>query len=386
MGNVKIKRRIPAYLLIFALAAGLALSYVFWIRKDMSDFGVCFQGGKRILRGETLYRVEDGHLQFKYSPLAAVFFSAFTPLSFEGAKVMWFILELIFFVGALSLSLGFLQVRGRIRVWLAVAGFLVTARFLGRELELGQVNLLILFLLTAGLFFFLGRKEAGAGLLWGATLFFKPYVLVLVPYLLIKKKWKTLLVGLALSISGLAVPALFYGPKGNFRVLREWWNSLSQSTPSLLVSYDNSSLLAFILKLFPTGSYLMPQFIFLLAVIILAFCFLWMMRRGRSVQSDAPEILEAAFLFILIPFLSPLGWYYNYLYSLLGILLLLHSIKKFRPGLRTLLIVNFILIGASVREVLGKEVYRFWTGCSIVSLNYLLALFYLAYLRAKEYA
>jgi hypothetical protein len=108
-----------------------------------------------------------------------------------------------------------------------------------------------------------------------------------------------------------------------------------------------------------------------------------MMILGKRENLKKPEVLEYSFLFVLIPLFSPLAWYYNYLYSILTIVFLINYIDKFPKVLKYLLIANFIIIGGSLREVLGKDAFRFYTGYSLVVISYLIVLFHLFYLRVK---
>src|SRR4030042_614194 len=85
------KKKAVCSMLILAAAVVLAGAYTLHIRKDMTDFGVCYQGGQRIVQGETLYREADGHLQFKYSPAAALFFAPLGLLPYDAAKAVWYI-------------------------------------------------------------------------------------------------------------------------------------------------------------------------------------------------------------------------------------------------------------------------------------------------------
>jgi len=58
---------------------------------------------------------------------------------------------------------------------------------------------------------------------------------------------------------------------------------------------------------------------------------------------------------------------------------------KFPISLRILLVANFIIIAASLREVLGKEIFHFYTGYSLVVINYLVVLFFLLYCRPRSF-
>lgn len=373
-------RNILIIILVFLF---FLLVYNYFVKKDMSDFGVCYQGGERILKGETLYRISDGHLQYKYSPISAVFFSLFVLLPYELAKVIWYFLELYFLFMALIISYNILPLKLKKKGSVLILSFLVLAKFISREIELGQVNIFITFILIIMLQALLEKKDIKAGLFWGFSLFFKPYALVFLPYFIIKKRLKLIGSGFGVIFLGIVLPVFFYGLKKNMFVLKEWYTTLFRSTPQLLTQYDNASIHAFFLKNLPADNGNLVLIFILCAVFLIGFSFLWMMYLGNRENSLKPEVLESSFLFILIPLISPLAWYYNYLYSLLAVVFLLNFIGKFPKTHRYIIITNLIIIGGSLREVLGKTGFRFYTQHSLVVISYLIILFYLFYARVK---
>ncbi len=371
------------YILFLLLCLLLIAVYIFWVRKDMSDFSVCYQGGKRIVSGETLYRPSDGHLQYKYSPSAAVFFSVFALLPQEAAKLLWYAMELVLLWAVFVVSYGLLPHKLKTKTFIIGLSFLILLKFTAREIELGQVNILIIFLLIMALVALLNKKDTVAGLLWGVSLLFKPYAFVFLPYFFLKKRLKLILIGIGVVLVGLFLPSLFYGIKGNFIVLDEWQQSLSLSTSFLLDAYDNASLYAFFMKIFPSGRSDLAWVFIWGSSLVLGAAFLWMMWKGKEAGLEKPEVLEFSYLCILIPFLSPLGWNYNYLFSLLAVVILLNCIGSFASLGKSLLIVNFVVIGASLMETLGEKAFRFYTGYSLVVVNYMIVLFFLLYLRIR---
>ncbi len=276
------RKRLP--LIIFLVFLATILAYFVYdltsIRNDMTDFQVCFQGGQRILAGETLYRPSDGHLQNKYSPFSAVLFSLFTFVPYETAKILWYYLEWIFLAGAFYLSLRLLPVRNKSAIFLIGFSLLILAKFIGREFELGQINTLIIFLLVLSLGRSLAGDEAKGGLAYGFSLFFKPYALIFLPYFLLKKKFRLVALGVVTLLFGLLLPAAFYGFRGNLMVLKEWVSTLSNSTPALLTAGDNASLYAFILKHINAGSRTLADLLILLVVFFLVYIFLKMIKTG----------------------------------------------------------------------------------------------------------
>lgn len=359
------------------------LLYQYFVKKDMTDFGVCYQGGKRIVRGEMLYQSSDGHLQYKYSPVSAVVFSILTLFPYEAAKLLWYFLELYLLFLCFSFSYDILPFKHRNKGLVLILSFLVLLKFLGREIELGQINVFMTFLLIMMVKSLLEKKDIHAGLLWGFSLFFKPYALVFFPYFLLKKRMKLAFSGVGTLVVGFVLPVFFYGFKQYTLVLKEWQRTLSLSTSSLLDYYDNGSLYSFFLKNFPADRGDWAWILSICMAFLIGFFLLWMMKSGKKKGVTKPEVLESSFLFILIPLFSPLAWQYNYLYSILAVVFLMNLIQKFPPVMKYVLTANFVCVGASLREVLGKGGFRFYTQHSLVVISFLIILFYLFYSRVK---
>ena len=248
------KKMAASIALGIVVLAALVGIYAGFIRGDMSDFGVPYRNAGRILQGETLYRAADGHLQYKYAPVSALYFAPLALLPLETAKFVWFVLEMASLAGICVFGWRILPRKMKGPGFVIGLGLLAMLKFLGRELELGQINLLIILLLVLMISAFLAGKDAAAGCLWAVSIFIKPYALVFLPYFAIKKRWKPLGSGALVLLAGLALPALFYGVRGNLVVHREWISSLSKSTPGLLAVGDNASLFAFLLKILPGTS------------------------------------------------------------------------------------------------------------------------------------
>jgi len=367
-----------------AILVALAFVYILWVKHDMTDFGVCHKAGGRILAGRLLYDASDGHLQFKYSPPAALFFAPLSRLSLETAKPVWYGLSLVMFGLILGLSTNLLPVKRKAWGLVVLLVMLAQVKFIGREVELGQVNFLIILALTLALKFMLDGKDILSGLLWGFSIFFKPYALVLLPYFLLKKKFKAVAVGLAFFGLGLLAALPCYGWPAYQAVLREWLSTLSKSTPVLFTVQANASLYSLFLKVLPAGSESAVRLLLIVSCAILAGLVLWLMRAGRGKGLLRPEVLEVSFLFILIPLLSPLGWYYNYLYALLATLILINDLGRMPTWMRWAVVLNFLLICLIPMGALGKPLFRVYMTHSLAVVNFLFVLACLLYLRAKR--
>jgi len=378
-------KRLPAILLIIVL---LSLAGLFFWKgpKGMIDFEVNNTAGKRIRAGETLYRQEDGHYEFKYPPSAAVLYvpASFLPLGV--AKFAWFVLVLGSSVLVFQLSYALVRPEPK-KAWvLRVFPPLVLGKFFLRELKLGQINALITALLLIMVAVLIkkddrppGPREYRAGILWGVSSALKPYALIFLPYWILKRKWRVLAGGILTLALAFLVPALYYGLSGNIRVHGEWLHSLSRSTPGLLSTQDNVSLIALFIKW--TGEAQLSRGLYLLTVAMLAFFVLLLMIRGRRLPRGI--ILESAFLLILIPLVSPLGWDYTFLSSVLAIMIVLNHLDAFPRPARIFLILNLAVAGLSIFDLMGRVLYARFMALSIISLNVLVLASFLAWLRMK---
>jgi hypothetical protein len=272
--------------------------------------------------------------------------------------------------------------------WLSPAflAILVLARYFLRELQLGQINALITFLLVAMIWLLvrpsMSSAGAGGGALAGLSTALKPYAAVFFPYFVFRKKWPALASGL--GVLGLAIfaPALFYGWKGNLVVLGEWRSSLTASTPSLLSSQDNVSLLGFLMKRTQDLDFSLTIYGIILAALIGLVLFL--LHLGNRIRQSA--VLEGFLLLALIPLVSPLGWDYTFLSSAPAVMLICRHYDKYRRFWRGFLIFNFLVISLSLYDLMGHGLYAAFMSASVITLDFLALIGYLAYLRIKGHA
>jgi hypothetical protein len=378
-------KRLPAVILIVVL---LTLTGLFLWRgqKGMIDFEVNNTAGQRIRAGETLYRQEDGHYEFKYPPFAAVLYVPVSFLPLAEAKFAWFLLILGSSVLVFQLSYTLVRPEAK-KAWvLRVFSPLILAKFFLRELQLGQINALITALLLIMVTVIMrdedrpgGAREGWAGILWGVSSALKPYALIFLPYWVLKKRWLVLAGGILVLVLAFLGPTLFYGPSGNIQVHGEWLNSLSRSTPGLLGTQDNVSLIALFIKW--TGRAQLSRALYLVTVAVLALVFLFLMIRGRGIPRGM--ILESALLLTLIPIVSPLGWDYTLLSSVPALMLVLNRLDAFSRTARAFLILNLAAAGLSIYDLMGRVLYAKFMSLSIITLNFLVLAAFLAWLRMK---
>jgi alpha-1,2-mannosyltransferase len=373
-------------ILVLAAIVLLSLVFLFRVKDEMADFEVNYKAGQRIRSSETLYRTADGHWQFKYLPFSALLYLPLTFLPLALAKACWFGLIVAASVSIIVISSKLIDYKYGTFFSPVLVTVLVMGRYFFREIQLGQINAMITFLLVVTIWLLAGssRPSAGAasGAFVGLATALKPYAVVFFPYLAVRKKWPSLATGLAVFILAAFAPALFFGWQGNLAVLGEWKSSLAASTPSLLSTQDNVSLLAFLMKRTQDQSLSLTIYGIILAA--LGGLVLFLLHRGSRISRSG--VLDGFLLLALIPLISPLGWDYTFLSAAPALMLICRHYDKYRPFWRGFLILNFLVISLSLYDLMGRKLYAAFMFSSFITLTFLALVGYLAYLRIKGHA
>ncbi|MCX7973330.1 MAG: DUF2029 domain-containing protein [Candidatus Aminicenantes bacterium] len=348
----------------------------------MVDFEVNYKAGHRLFLGETLYRLEDGHYQFKYPPFASLLYLPLSFFSLTKAKFIWFFLTALVTVALISLSAQLACHPKACPRYIPLLVFLILARFFIRELSLGQINALITTLLLLMVRNWLSAKNSSkkafqTGFLWALASLLKPYSLIFFPLFLLRRCWQIIASAFIFLGLGFTLPVLFYGWKGNLIVHQEWLKSLRASTPPLLSSQDNISVFALLVKWFgrdfPVWSSGLVV-IFLLAIILLL-----MIMKSKNLSE--PLILEAASLLLLVPLVSPLGWDYTLISSSLALCFILYYWTSFPSFCRYFLSFILIITSLMIYDLLGRTIYSFLMKISLPTLLFFIVFAHLVFLR-----
>jgi alpha-1,2-mannosyltransferase len=378
-------------LLLIAILLAAAVAFALKGREGMVDFQVNYEAAHRLRAGETLYRAGDGHYQFKYPPFSAFLYVPVSFLPVGTAKGIWFILVLASSVLAFAVSRALVRREGgNSGLWIDLLPVLFLARFYLREIQLGQINALITVLMLLMVCLLVRRapgtagtwSDYGAGAIWGLSTALKPYAAIFLPYWVLRGKWKTMLGGGFAVAAAFLGPALYYGMSGNILVHREWIRTLSRSTPLLFGTQDNVSLIAFFSKWL--GAPGAARIVYLFFIAALAILTAVLILRGRRLPRAV--VLDAGLLMTLIPLVSPLGWDYTLLSSVLAFMLVLSRLDAFPSAARAVFVVNGLVLGLSLYDLMGRATYAKFMALSIPTLNALVLVAFLAWLRLKERA
>ncbi len=371
--------------IVLAAALGAAAVAVIFSAKasgKMPDFEVYWKAGVRARAAEPLYRVEDEHYVLKYLPAFAVLAIPAGMLPLQAAKAIWFALSSALIVALLALALELLPERRR-PAWLLVTVTVVaTAKFLGHELVLGQVNLLLGVVAVLAVVLLRSGREASAGLLIALAIVVKPYAVIFLPWLLVRRTMVSIVSATIALAVVLVLPVPLYGVGGNTALLREWWWTVSRSTAPNLLSPDNVSLAAMYAKWLGPGGMASA----LAAVTSVALLLTAAVVIARRRDQEFPEALEAALLLTLMPLISPQGWDYVFLVSAPAIMLLVNYEDRLPLPIRLATALAVAVIAFSIYDVMGRAAYAAFMSLSIISVCYLAVIAALATIRLRRIA
>ncbi len=251
---------------------------------------------ERLLHGLPLYAAnpEKGIWWPPFTALALVPFALVARWSLAVAKACWAVLN----VGSLGWSLA--RARGWTRDWtpvvLAVAA---VGKPLQSNFEHLNVTPVLLALIVAAAADLEADREVRAGAWVGLAAAIKGFPALLLLYLAYRRRWRGLVVGVAVA-GGLTLGAMLpFGPVGAVSAVRDWLALSLQA--KLLLSYGTQSLSGFVhlLGWSPVAVGLL-EFVCLAAVLI-AF--------GRAGATEA-TLAEVGIVALLAVLFSPIAWLY----------------------------------------------------------------------------
>jgi hypothetical protein len=347
----------------------------------MPDFEVYWTAANRARTVEPLYRVEDGHYQFKYLPAFAVLAIPLSLVPLATAKALWLAASVALIVALITVSIRLLPERRRPAWILATAAAVTMGKFFGHELLLGQVNLLFGVVATSALLALRTRHDNAAGALVALAVVVKPYAVLFMPWLAAVRR-QAFLAAMIGVIGALALPIVAYGVATTVDLHAQWWRIVRDSTAPNLLNQDNVSVAAMYAKWLGPGTLAArlaaATSVALIAIVVILF----LRRRG----TDFPEGLEGSLVLTLIPLLSPQGWDYVFLISTPAIVFVVNYADRLPVVLRLLAIAAIAAVGLSLFDVMGRTNYATFMSWSVITVCYFVVIAALASLRIRGIA
>jgi hypothetical protein len=192
------------------------------LNRRYRDFLEFYSGAEALLKGNDLYAA--GYLGYIYPPMLAFLIMPLAKLSIAQAAWVWLIIK----IGLLALCglLAAKEVQRRLEQpinWISLAiimlfGMLINIDKLRTEMNMQQSNLLVLLCFVLALQW-LDRRPLLCGLALGFGANIKYVTLVALPYLLLRKRFKTAAATVAGTVMWALLPALAVGWEQNINYL-----------------------------------------------------------------------------------------------------------------------------------------------------------------------
>ncbi|MBN1250308.1 MAG: DUF2029 domain-containing protein [Anaerolineae bacterium] len=213
-------------LVAVALVRLIGFAVAFGQESLQMDFAAFYTAGEALNAGLDPYRshifrsppIWDGvdlfqHSRFLYPPLVATLFQPVAWLPYSVAKAAWMVVSLLTLAIALILAMRVAGVRlsdnAAWATWLVALVFHPLLTFLER----GQIDSITLLLVTAGIVLLGRRRREGiAGLLFALATLLKLHAVLLVPFLVVQKRWRALASYAAGGVLLLLLSLLLNGP------------------------------------------------------------------------------------------------------------------------------------------------------------------------------
>lgn len=358
------------------------LVFVFRMSGEMRDFEVYWVGSVDAAAGEPLYREDAGHYVYKYFPSFAVLAIPLGLMPLAVAKAVWFAASVVLLVLFINVCREILPQQRKSTVFIVAAVLVSLGKFFGRELVLGQANLLFGALALWAVLAMKNGRETLAGVLVAFTIAVKPYGVLFLPWLLARKQRDSILAA-AVTLSVIVLlPIPFYGVGGTIALYRDWWATVTETTASTLMNPDSISFASMYAKWLSPGPLATAMAVFT-SIAALAMAAAVFVRRSAVVF---PEALEASLLLMLIPMLSPQGWDYVLLLAAPAIVLLANDADRLPNAMRITAIVATLTMGLSLFDLMGRRAYGAFMALAPISVCAIVLMAALYTLRVRRTA
>jgi len=389
-------------IIFYLISALFLLGFLYNSFNKMNDFKVTYRSAVRVLEKEEIYNLEDGHYLYKYSPFFALLFSFLGLFPFFYAKLFWIFLMGLTFFGVTKIGKYLVLKHRSPPPFFYLLSFLLVAKFILRELELGQTDFLQLFFIFLFLFFLEKNKKLLCGFFFGLSIMIKLTPLIFIPYLFYRKRFSVIFSAFFFILVFLFLPSVFFGFENNLALLKKWYQILAFSTPTLFAHDGNQSVFGLFYRFFVSTEYIVyraykvnllslnPFTVNLLiyGVILGSYIYLLFLNRlskkVKSFLTYSKEAIEYSFLLVFLSLFSPLGWIQNFSFSILACMILVFYTLEtnFKNKLiNFILVLSFVLSNAINYETVGRELNLFSLYCSFITFGTILLLFALSKLR-----
>lgn len=234
---------------IYVLGLGVSATL-----RTQGDFNVYYRAGHRVLAGLAVYPPDDSD-RFLYALIFAIAFAPLAALPRHLAQFIFFAVNAFalveFVLGAGVLLFGRER---RLPAELVVVPVLLTFRFVGNNIEHGQINLPTLALIVWTIIYSRESRPRAAGVMLAAAILIKPFALLAAIHLAIRRRFDTLGWAIAAAAALLVVPVVVFGVHGWLEQTRGYIVAITSMTNRYRTMLTNQSAVSAVARMMSLAS------------------------------------------------------------------------------------------------------------------------------------
>ena len=362
----------------------------FWL----NDFKVYYLAAKSLLEGKQVYGISFGldTGYYKYSPFVMMIFSPYCLFSYKAACIIHFFVIVVFSILAILviqniINRYLLHSENKNKNLLLSISVFCILRHIVRELHLGNVNMILVFLLCLGLLLTLKGRYVYSGICIGAAIIVKPYFILLMLPLLLYKKNKTIYSAIITAVLSVFIAILILGFSKGISLHQEWIHSMIKHNSYITSNETFQSLIKYYFyKNLPN----LFQF-YILAFALIAYILFYFY--SKKIENKSPEKENNSlkyfiiFYFVLIAIIPNLLLTdtEHFLYSLPLVILLLNYLwitKNYYEISAFVILIFFYAFNSS--DILGHKLSDKFDEMGLLGISNLLLIAFSLYVTFKK--
>lgn len=299
----------------------------------LPDFSVLYDSSKVLLLNNNPYLNKLLYTQVNYPPTALLFFYPFLIVSFSVASKIWTLISVFSLLGSLFLLY---KIKPVSLTFISIVFLASTISFPFKfTLGMGQVNLVLLFLLCLSLFLLLKKKNNLFTILFSIAAVLKLFPLFLIVTLFFKREYKRFILTIIFILFLLFIPSLIKASSiNNYYFTSILFPLLSSPAGDV---YYNQSITGFFARLnLPFYLLIVSRFILIIYSLFIAF------RKRNNLFFVFSLLLSVLIL------TNNFSWQHHLILLLIPFYFLISNLKSFR--LILILLVSFILVSINIKN------------------------------------
>lgn len=333
------------FALLFALSSFLLLVRVLFLN-EYPDFRIYYTSALLFLEGVNPYTAKDALLvPFLYPPITILIFLPFLAFSLQLAGLFWTVINIFLLLVSFYVLIILFEEKITSNSTLILFGLTCLYFPVKYTLGMGQINILVLFVLVLFIYFYKGKRIAYAGSMLSVAILLKIVPIIILPYLLLRKEFKIVFVVIFSLLFVTIVSFLIFGP-----MIYQIY--LSAVIPELLFSpwkgdYYNQALTGLLTREITDIQLrlLLKNFISA-SLVFITFFILWWRRKTKDPS------LAISVLITLSLIVSSFSWQHHFVWLLIPYTVIFFTIREYKlpTYFYVFLGISYILTGFNISQ------------------------------------